>query len=446
MRNFLLLLLIFTGLNGISQVNFEDITLSEALKKASGSGKLVYVYFVTATCDQCNEVAGKAFESKELGKLYSEKCISIKMDVTSSDRKFFIDQYNPEEVMGSFYLRSDGDLLYRTAKTTTLAKTYMEDLNIAHTKLVEGRNALKQLNEMWALEKSFEAMEMNLNRRNELMLPLDSLLDVYTSLLPEDSLKSFRVIQFVSKMAPKMNSTSYTLTRKDGDLFNQAWYRMDLKERININNRIIAKTMKEAIAKKDIKLATKTVNFIWSVNASSNETARRKKYDNAWMGYYGAVDDTANYLKVATYFYDRYYGNLSLDSLKRADSLETAKRFDAAKAENNSNGKTRISVTASNIRQNHGAYLAEGARNIYRMDQRKLHTAKVLHYATKALELYESPNVLDLNARLLYNTGKKAEAIVLQEKAIALVKERRLPTERYEKVLHQMKQEQAVDL
>jgi hypothetical protein len=446
MRNILLILLTLSGLKGISQVNFEDITLSEALKKASGNGKLVYVYFVTATCEQCNEVAGKAFESKELGKLYSEKCISLKMDVTNSDRKFFIDQYNPEEIMGSFYLRSDGDLLYRTAKTTTMTKTYMEDLDKAHNKHVEGRNALKQLDEMWVIERSFEAMEMNLNRRNELMLPLDSLLDVYTSLLPEDSLRSFRVIQFVSRMAPKINSASYSLTRKDQDLFNQAWYRMDLKERININHRIAFKTMKEAVAKKDEKLATRVANFIWGVNNSSNESVRRKKYDNTWMNYYRLVDDTAKYLKVATYYYDHNYLNLSTDSLKRADSLETAKRFAAAKAENSGNSNIRMSVTASNIRQMHSAYLVEGARQIYLMDRNKVHTGKVLQYASKALAIYESAVVLDINARLLHNTGKTTEAIAFQEKAIALVKERQLPAERYEKILQKMKLGQPVDL
>lgn len=446
MRNLLLLLCTLFGLSGFSQVNFEDLSIGDALKKATTNGKLVFVYFASATCEECNEVAGKAFESQELGKLYAEKSISLKMDVTNSDRKLFIDQYNPDEIMGSFYLRSDGDLLYRTAKTTSFAKTYMEDLDRAYNKLVEGRNALKQLNEMWTNEKSFEAMEMNLMRRNELMLPLDSLLDVYTSLLPEDSLKSFRVIQFVSKMAPKINSAAYIATRKDQDLFNQAWYRMELKERVDINNRIISKTMKDAIVKKDIQLATKTINFIWGVNNSSKETIRRKKYDNAWMGYYGAVGDTANYLKVATYFYDRYYLTLSIDSLRSADSLETAKRFAMAKAENSGNGNKRISVTASNILQMHGAYLAEGAKNIFRMDHKKAHTTKVLSYAAKALQLYESPNVLDLNARLLYNTGSTAEAIVLQEKAIALIKARGLPPVRYEKVLQQMKMGQPVEM
>lgn len=439
MRKLLLAILSFTSLNVFSQVHFENISVKDALNKATLEGKLVFVYFASANCEECNEVAGKAFESKELGKIYSDKCVSIKIDINNNDRSMFVDQYNPEESMGSFYLRNDGDLLYRTSKTTTFYKAYIDDLETAYKKHVEGRSALKQLDEMWQLEKSFEAMESNLSRRKELMLPLDSLLDVYTSLLPEDSLRSFRIIQFVSKMAPKINSASYALIRKDGDFFNQAWYRMELKERIDINNRIISKTMKEAIAKKDIKLATKTVNFIWSVNNTSKESIKRKKYDNAWMGYYGAVDDTVNYLKVATYFYDRYYLPLSPDSLKTADSLETAKRIAAAGKENTGKEITRISVKSSNILQMHSAYLAHGAKHIYLMDEKKVHTDKVLQYASKALSFYESPNVLDLNAKLLYFTGKTAEAIVLQEKAIAILKERDLPSLRYEDVLQKMK-------
>ena len=199
------------------------------------------------------------------------------MEINRDDRQYFIDQYNPEESIGSFYLRSDGDLVYRTVRTTTLATDYIKDINTAWSKMTESRIALKQLDQIWNSEQSLDAMEMNLSRRNELKLPLDSLLDVYASLLPEDSLRSFRTLQFISRMAPKINSKAYTNLHKDGDFFNQAWYRMSLAERIDINNRIIHKTMKEAVENKDLKLATRTINFIWGVNSTSSEKIRRKK-------------------------------------------------------------------------------------------------------------------------------------------------------------------------
>ncbi len=46
------------------QVNFENVSFDGALQKSKQTGKLVFLQFESANCEQCNEVADKAFEDQ----------------------------------------------------------------------------------------------------------------------------------------------------------------------------------------------------------------------------------------------------------------------------------------------------------------------------------------------------------------------------------------------
>ena len=56
-----------------------------------------------------------------------------------------------------------------------------------------------------------------------------------------------------------------SMLRSDRNLFNEAWYRMDLRTRININNQVIDKSIKKAIAEKNNKQANTTASFAASI-------------------------------------------------------------------------------------------------------------------------------------------------------------------------------------
>lgn len=430
-----------------AQVQFEDIRLDQAFKKAASAGKMVYVHFVSSNCDQCNEVAHEAFESKKLATAMAEKCIAIKIERNSLDRQHFIDQFNPNESIGSFYIRADGDLIYRTTSTTTRIESYINDINTAWNKMVEGRSALKELDEMWKNAGSTNAMEANLIRRNELMLPLDSLLDVYAMSLPADSLNSMRVIQFISQMAPGIHTMAYTLSRKDS-MFNKAWYQLPLKERIDINNRIINKSLKYAVANKDIAQARKVANFVWAVNNDSKQVTRQKRYDFFWVSYYKAIGDSSAYCKSAVYFYDKYYIGLSVDSIKREDSLITARRFATMKADTIINaGNKRVerkTVQSSNMDQYYAAYLMEAARSLFSYSHDQKFRDKALAYAVKGLQFAETAESLHDYAKLLYNYGNTQQAIAIVEKAIQAKKKYGLKSDRFETTLAKIRNNEPV--
>jgi thioredoxin-related protein len=60
----LLSILLVVAFSSFCQVNFENVSFDGALQKSKQTGKLVFLQFESANCEQCNEVADKAFEDQ----------------------------------------------------------------------------------------------------------------------------------------------------------------------------------------------------------------------------------------------------------------------------------------------------------------------------------------------------------------------------------------------
>jgi hypothetical protein len=468
MKRSLIILLILISNLSIGQVKFEDISLNEAFIKASKEGKIVFVQFVSESCKQCNEVAERAFSDKQLGIKAGEKCIAIKIDLQRTDRTSFIEKYNSDESLGSFFFTGDADLLHRTTNTTSFATAYINDIELAYNKFSEGRIPLKELDNLWATNSGdFAAMQMNLKRRAQLSLPLDSLLDVYVSLLPADSLSSFHTIQFVAKQCPIINSYASIQIRKNLDIFNQAWYQLSLQERIKINNLIIYKTRVKAIKLKDKKLAFTAANFARNVHSDPNSSNARKAYDYNMVQYYKGTLDTVSFLRNVISYCDNYFMNISKDSIRNADSLykqkqlgklviDTAnkkgvirKSLSDSSTTGNTNGrffvKQTVRIAESPYANEIGSTLSNFAKEIYTCSGNKLFTQKALGYAERAASIAENPEFYNIYAIILYKNNQINEAVEWEENAIKIARIRNYGVARYESLVRKMKLNENID-
>lgn len=441
MKQFFFIACMALGFSATCQVKFQSLTLNDALTAARKEGKLVFAYFVSESCAQCNDVADRAFADRSLGDSMSARAIAIRIEPTSTDRDAFINRYNFNEGLGAFFLRGDGDLVYRTNNTTSLGRSYIADLNKAWQRLTEGRATLQELDQLWRSETSLAAKEMNLARRRDLLLPLDSLLDVYVGLLPADSLQSFRCLQFISSLAPAMHSIAFQKSRADNDIFLQSWYRMPLQERIEINNMIVSKTLRHAVATKNIQLATQLGMFVWNINNTASANARRQKYDGLWFSYYQGAKDTANAIKVGLHYFSTYYMSVSLDSIRRRDSMQLEKALAGSTRDTIMEGnKQRITRSAkvTPVGQHYASMLSLGARTLYLLDSRRANTTTILAFAEKATSFYASPEAYEIYAKMMYLEGQKAKALSVQAECIRLSEKTGISTPRYQSTLAQM--------
>ena len=316
----MLLMIAILAKDSSAQLNFQNISFEDAILKSKQTGQFIFMQVESKTCIKCNEVAEKSFESKELSEQIENTFISIKITSSHPDRNQVESLYNIKNGFGSLFIGNDKTLIHSFPMSTTLAAEYKKQIAIFFDKAGESMKITELEKEYKNGNKSTGIIELLLLKRKSLNLETDALLDEYVTLLPEDSLKSEGPLLFIAQMAPTIGTKADNQLRKNFPVFNKAWYSMPLAQRININNRIIHKSMKKAIDEKNESFAYRVATFARNTN-DNNVQAGIKVYDMHMLNYYRETNDTINYLVRAIHYYDRYFMIVNPDSIKRIDSL-----------------------------------------------------------------------------------------------------------------------------
>lgn len=440
------LICLFIAVSAFSQVNYQSLSFSDALKKARDEGKLIFVQFESKDCNQCNEVADKGLSDKDLAEKVQETFIPLKISVDHPDRKEISSKYNMLG-FGTLFIDANGTLIHSFLRTSTRATEYQDQISIAMEKAGESMKIGQLEQEYKNGNRGFGVLELLLEKRKLLNLPLDSLLDEYVTVLPKDSLTAAHTIQFISRMAPLVGSIAEKSERTDLDAFNTAWYQMPLQERVTINNMIMYKSMKKAVAEKNVAYAYKIAGFAYAVN-SPNTVAGARAAAYQMLNFYKGIDDTLKYLMAATRFYDDYLMTVKVDSIKGIDSAEVKRLFVNAPAiDTVKDGKRVMRKMVSYVprSQYYASQLNDAAYTFYTKTSNPEFLFTATRWAKRALEFFQTPQALDTYSRLLYKTQHTQEAIEFQEKSIALRKKQGFPTTEYDAILEKMKSGASID-
>ena len=442
MKRWIMLLVIAAlAKDSFPQLNFQNISFEQAILKSKQTGQFIFIQVESPTCIKCNEVAEKSFQNKELSEQLENTFVCIKITSSHPDRNQVESLYNMKNGFGSLFVANDKSLIHSFPMTTTFAAEYKKQIDMFFDKAGESIKIAELEKEYKSGNKSTGIIELLLLKRKSLNLETESLLDEYVTLLPEDSLKSETTLLFIAQMAPVIGTKADNLLRKNFNVFNKAWYRMPMEQRVNINNRIIYKSMKKAIEEKNESLAYRVATFARNTN-DKNPQAGIKAFDMNMLNYYRETNDTINYLVRAIYYYDRYYMIVNADSVKRIDSLRQNPQSVTLA------GGTMITkkmITYAPIGQTFTRELNNGAWSFYKMTSDPLHLKKALQWAKRANDFYDSPEAMDTYARLLYRTGSLQEAIDWETKAIDLRKKQGYNTKEYETILESMKKKDRID-
>jgi hypothetical protein len=437
---FLCSLLIVSAISH-AQLSFESLSFEKALQKASIEGKYLMVVLDSKDCDQCNEVADKAFSDNKLGESLSEKYISIRLKPGQEEWTRMTQQYDAPSGTVTLFFASNGVLLRRYNGTASFAKKYADEAQLAIDNEIEVIN-IKSLTNAWEQDtRNISLIQPLLLKRKQLWLSTDSLLDIYVQLLPVDSFQSFSQLQFIASFSPVLGSKADSLLRKDYDLFNQAWYRLDLPTRIRINNTIISKTRHKAIRKRDENLAIRVATFASSTN--TNTSARQRSYALNLMEYYLGIADTVRYINYAKNYYNRFLMTIQVDSILKKDSIDRERLLAMAKTDTirttADKYQVRKTVGFRPIAQFYMQELNDAAWSFYTMTNDSLLLKTALGWSERANMFYKSSRSLDTFARLLYKTGKKNHAINAETEAVALQSKLGYPTKQFDEILLNMK-------
>lgn len=426
-----------------SQVHFQMLSFEEAIQQAARTGRYVLVQLDSKECQHCNEVATKGFADKKISEKLVTQFISIRPAAESTDWQELCEQYELPKGLAILVFNSDGILLGKHNGATSNPKLYEEVMAKAAASQLEIAN-IETLTRSFSLNKdNIVTLQSLMQKRKELYLSTDSLLDMYVTLLPEDSLHSVSQLQFIAHYAPVLGSRADSMMRLDRERYSEAWYRMEHVERVSINRNIIYKSRQQAIAGKNLSLAMRVASFAAGVNSIVSDRPRIYAYN--LMVYYLGVKDTDRYLRYAVNYYNRYRMNVSVDSVLQKDSIAKSRLLADMKRTpvKKENGATQYtgSITFQPSAQFYAIDLNAGAWNVYKMTNDSVLLKMALKWAERANKFFANPSVMDTYARLLYKTGNHTEAIRWQENAVALSKKRGYGEPEMQAVLDNMKQE-----
>ena len=426
-----------------AQVNFSEIPFTDALQRARSEGKIIFLQFEAANCNQCNDVANKGFENKELADKINKTFFCLVINAQHPDRNKIATAYNMnvDKSFGTLFIDNNGTVVHKFLKTTSFSKEYSDQVDIALMKAGENLKINELEKEYQKGNRTFGFLQSLLGKRRSLNLPTDSLLDEYIEALPVDSLKSSSILSFIAQMTPLLDSKADIALRKDAIAFDKAWYSIPLQTRIRINNAIIYNSMSKAIKEKNEKYAIHTASFAQGTNGN-NYLAGAKAYDKNLLRFYGEIDDSMNYFRKSIAYFERFFLIVSPDSIKRIDSIRVKQIMSSGKKDTlrESNVmKITSSISYTPIAQNFARELNDGAYEFFKRTDNPYLLSIATDWAKKALQFYKSPQVLDTYAKLLYKQNQKEQAIEMMNEAIDLQQSHGLSTKQFDTSLEKMK-------
>jgi len=441
---YLFMLLVFSS---SGQSIFQQISFEEALSKAAKDHKLILVNLLSRNCNQCNDVAAKGMNSQILfDRIMQDSIIAVAYNETNPDWQKLTAKFNKPGGLSLLFFSPSGNLVHEFNGSTSLSSTYLEQISIAQKNMNDEKA-------MMVLEKSYASGNRNTEMLKKLIVfrkntnrDFGPVLDDYTRSIPPDSLKNITTIQYILSNAPLLNSFSDSMVKSDKNLFYKTWYMMDLRTRVNINNQVINKSIRKAVAEKNNGYADSIASF--ASNSNNSNLERLKAYNLVLSGYYRSINDTAGYFRYATVLYDDYYMKISVDSVETSDSLNRAQLFSKdPQTELQSVNKNSIqyqrSISYTSSTQFYAADLNRGAYSFYTMKANGDLTRKALQWGARSLEFFQTPQNLDTYARLLYKTGKRDSAVYYQQKAVDLQVKNKFPAGDYETTLIKMQKGEA---
>ena len=413
-------LLFFLTLTALGQgIEFENGTWSDAIRKARKQKKLLFLHVDSPTCTQCNEVATKGFSNSVLREKFAVNFISFRTNTDAELGKRVLNRYEMKGI-GSLFLDTEENLLFKYPATTSYALMYLE----AADKALAERNRvpINVLEKEYVTGKRDPAFLRNLiERRTQLTLANDDVLDEYVRILPPDSLRTLSLQTFLFGQGPVLGSRADSVMRLDRARLNLIYTSVPYEKAIETNNRIISKTAAKAIRERNSILAYRTANF---ARGTYDNDIRRgiKVFDWHLMNYRRGIGDTTGYLLATTWYYDTHLMTVGVDSIRRVDEEALQKRLNMPSKP----GEVRVmGVVARQQTGQTTRELNEGAMSFVDMARRPTDWGKALTWSTRALEFSpDEPNVMDTHARLLHKLGRRPEAVEWLQKVVNLQKER----------------------
>jgi len=436
-----MLFLIVCGSVHAQGIDFNHISLDEALEKAKQEDKLIFIDFYTQWCGPCKMLAKNVFTHEKVGQLYNMQFINIKLDAEheglEAARKYKVDAY-PTLI----FLNSKGDLVYKNVGSGDIASV-----------LKLGKDAIEAYTSGYSINDLKQDYPNKLNDERFLKMYISKMIEVRES--PTDAIDSWLKVQTeikendVDMMEFLLDHSKYLIAGGKAEEilyanFDEYWD-------------IATKSEEQQLTKLKTQLVYNT--YYEAFRKSSPELMRL--YINKWKQLPGGEDKSGNLMEYELFYllldkdYETYkvQATAYLDSIASAKTIEELKKDDLAAYEEYKSTKYKPSYF-SNLTLEKYKMGVESSRQIsafyttipYMLKDCSLkksdykHVYGWLDYASKLIP--SDYRMDDLRSLVLHKQGKINDAIHFKEVALSKLNEKQKEYVKLKEQLEKMKEEQ----
>ncbi len=438
-----------------SQIKYQNLSFVEAGAKAKKENKIIMMVVESAKCRQCNDVANVGLQFAKLS--IDSNCILINQptiapEITKSNMIYAV----PKDFFGIIWFDQQLNILNVMSSSHSYYYPYVQGIQKAKAELTNSSVSFNNLKlDYYNKIGNFQVIKKLIEKTMQIGLePSTDIIDELAMKVPKDSAESIEFLQYILRCAPGIGSSAQKYAEKNRDIYMMAWWKLSMKERIQINNRIVDKSLNKAVAEKNVSYAYQIASFRQNTFTDNPEDGQRANL-KLMLDYYNSVNDSTTYMRTVFNYLDRFYMQIKPEDIRIDDSLMLQKSINQANPANSKaellqklpdslrkrilKNNLTVSIKYAPKSQFYASELNEGAWNIYSYTKNSVYLNKALIYSKRALAFFEGPEISDTYARLLYSTGNKEEAIIWEQKAIDGRKQRNMPSDDFAKVLQQMK-------
>lgn len=452
---FLTALLLLAPTLAFSQgIHFEDGDWKTVLAKAKKDSRLVYVDVYTTWCGPCKVLAATIFPQKEAGDVYNARFVNYRIDAEKGEGVALAKKYEVNGFPTHLFIDPKTEaVVYRPMGAPQTVAGFNEHADIALAEQADPMTWAVYTRDFKAGNRKPEFLASYLRKAERLDQSNDAILDAYvatldTCNLPDSTLYwlSENVNTIWNKAVPVLYAHRERLAARDT---GQHWYRFE-----DLADRWLYPSYNQAKNAKDEARLAQLVTFIQTYIPEDKE-------ENIYFYRKNFYEETGNAAKLKSV--EQAEGSRilqkSLSDYREGDAaarkrMEAQVRYQLPSLKLSETDNVD-SIVARNVARNVGTHPSVRAASTlnslaWKIYEDKKATAadlqQALKWSAKAME-FTAPHPAkwaanaDTHASLLYRTGKKSDAVALEEKAVSALEAagEKKEADRYTETLQKMK-------
>lgn len=404
-------------------INFEHVSLEEALSQAQKENKLVFIDFYTDWCAPCKMMANGIFKETVVGDEYNKNYINIKVNAekegVQAAKKYGVNAYPT-----LMFVNKDGDVMYKKVGTTDLDGV----LRMSKEALI----SLKSGSSLADLEKEYPN-----NRTNEAFLKLYIDKSIQLGSKPYEAIEDYLKVQksmkpntsdmldfYLDKASSMLiGGKAQQILEENFDEFMAICTRNEERTVKQMKERFLVNTRTAALQEKNPEYMKLFISE-WKKFEEENDE-NQDLLVNYQLEYLALSKDYSGYKKLAKHY---------LDSLVTAKTLNEIKASDkAVYDEYMKKNADDYSISGRGTKQQllQGKEALEQVKKIGRVggtylsipDNTNADYKQLLKWADYGITLLPDDNTMSIfKGSILYKLGKVKQAIALKESILANMK------------------------